>query len=137
MKNKITTNGSSSNMIGLAVIGAGLAGLAGGAYFLLGPKGKRNQKHVKAWAIKMKGDVVEKLEKAKKMSEPIYREIIDSVAMKYEKAKKGDTQEIQELADDLKRHWKVISNEAKELKKDAIKSTRIVKRKTKKSIDEI
>lgn len=43
---KITTN--NSNAIGLAVIGASLAGLAGGAYFFLGPKGKKNQKHVKA-----------------------------------------------------------------------------------------
>lgn len=83
----------------------------------------------------MKGDVIEKLETAREISEPVYREIIDSVAVKYEKAKKGDTKEIQEIAQDLKKHWKAISAEAKDLKHDTIKNTKKVAKRVKKSVD--
>ena len=97
------------NVVGIAAIGATLAGLAAGAYFFFGPNGKKNQKNVKAWAIKMKGDVVEKLEAAKEVTEPIYHNIIDTVAKKYAKGTKATQEEIDELAKDLKKHWKTIS----------------------------
>lgn len=90
-------------------VGAGLAGLAAAAYFFLGPEGKKNQKYAKAWAIKMKGDVIEKLESAKKITEPAYHQIIDSVAKKHEKIVKTDSREVKALAQDLKKHWQVIS----------------------------
>ena len=93
----------------LAVLGATLAGAAAGAYFFLGPKGKKHQKDAKAWAIKMKADVIEKLEKAGAVSEPVYHSIVDAVAEKYNKAKKAGAPEITALAQDLKKHWKSIS----------------------------
>lgn len=120
MAQKITkTKKNGSNAVGLAVLGASLAGLATTAYFFLGPKGQKNQKHAKAWAIKMKEDVVEKLEKAKEISEPVYNEIIDSVAKEYEKNKKAGHGEIGSIVEDLKKHWKTISKIAKSAKQDA------------------
>ena len=101
----------SSNTAKFAAIGAGLAGIAA-AYFFLGPKGKIHQKKTKAWAIKMRADVVEKLEEARDMSEPAYHQIIDSVAKEYERKAKVGREEIQSLANDLKKHWKLISKEA-------------------------
>lgn len=121
MEKKTTKRKSSSSAMEIAVLGASLAGLAATAYFFLGPKGKKNQKHVKAWAIKMKGDVVEKLETAREISEPVYHEIIDSVAAEYKKGKKAGQEEIRELALDLKKHWKTISNTARTAKRDAVK----------------
>jgi hypothetical protein len=94
-----------------AAIGAGLASIAA-AYFFLGPKGKIHQKQTKAWAIKMKADVIEKLESARDMSETAYHQIIDSIADEYKKKAKVGHEEIQSLATDLKKHWKVISKEA-------------------------
>jgi hypothetical protein len=108
MKKKATNNGS--NLAEIAIVGASLAGLAATAYFFLGPKGKQHQRNTKAWAIKMKGDVVEKLETARDVSELVYHEIIDSVATEYEKGKKASHEEIIALAQDLKKHWKTISN---------------------------
>lgn len=129
MKSKTTSKGG--GVVQMAVLGASLAGLAASAYFFLGPKGKKNQKHVKAWAIKMKGDVVEKLEMAKEVSEPVYQQIIDSVAVEYKKGKKASQIEIDEMAKDLKKHWRTIKSGVKVGKKnvatDVKKVTKAVK----------
>ena len=102
---------NNSKAVKLALVGAGLASLAATAYFFLGPKGKQHRKQARAWAIKMKGDVVEKLETAREMSEPAYRAVVDSVAKMYGKRKglNVSSKEIQALAKDLKKHWRVIS----------------------------
>ena len=120
---------NNSNAVQLTILGTTLAGLVAGAYFFLGPKGKKHQKHAKAWAIKMKGDVVEKLEKAKEISEPVYHEIINSVSKDYEKGMKAGKAEIDELATDLKKHWKTISGTAKIAKRKILKdASRIAKK---------
>lgn len=105
----------------MAVIGASLAGLAATAYFFFGPKGKKHQKQAKAWVIKMKGEVVEKLEMAREITEPIYNEIIDTVAKEYKQGKKAGQMEIDELASDLKKHWKSMSKMAVAAKQEAAK----------------
>jgi len=119
---------SKSNAVKYAVIGASLAGLAATAYFFFGPKGKKRREHAKAWAIKMKGEVVEKLEKAREITEPVYREIIDTVAKEYKKGKKAGQPEIEALATDLKKHWKSMSALAIAAKQDVAKgATQVVK----------
>ncbi len=127
MTAKKTVKKSSSNassVMGGAILGAGLAGLAATAYFFFGPKGKTNQRHAKAWAIKMKGDVIEKLETAREISEPVYQQIIDSVATEYKKGMKASHEEIAELAQDLKKHWKTITNSKKVAKRRAVKGAK-------------
>jgi hypothetical protein len=123
-----------ANTVKLAVIGASLAGLAATAYFLFGPKGKKNRQHAKAWAIKMKGEVVEKLESAREITEPVYREIIDTVAKEYKKGRKASQPEIEALATDLKKHWKAMSKLAiaakQEVAKNAARVAKTVKKTT-------
>jgi hypothetical protein len=106
---KKETTKSKSGAVGVVALGASLAGLAASAYFLLSEEGKKNQKYAKAWAIKMKGDVVGKLESAREVSEPVYHKIIDTVAAKHEKIMKNGPKEVKELAKDLKKHWSAIS----------------------------
>lgn len=121
-----------SNAVKLAVVGASLAGLAATAYFFFGPKGKKHRQHAKAWAIKMKGDVVEKLERAREITEPVYLEIIDTVAKEYEKGKKASRPEIEALAVDLKKHWKSMSKLAMAAKqnvtRDAFRVAKVAKK---------
>ena len=105
MKNNI----DSTRAVGLAVIGTSLAALAATAYFLFGPKSKKRREQAKAWAIKMKGEVVERLEAAREITQPAYQEIIDTVAEDYATGKKAGKAEIDALAKDLKSHWKSIS----------------------------
>ena len=106
---------SGRKAVKLAVLGASIAGAAATAYFFLGPKGKKHQREAKAWAIKMKGDVVEKLETAREISEPVYKTIVDSVSSMYAK-RKGlgvNSKDVKALAKDLKKHWKSISARAR------------------------
>lgn len=107
MKKEVTKSKASTDKT--IALGASLASLAASAYFFLGPDGKKNQKYAKAWAIKMKGDVVAKLEAAKEVSEPIYHKIIDTVSAKHEKIMKSGPKEVKDLAKDLKKHWAVIN----------------------------
>ncbi len=130
MKKKV----QKTKAVQIAVIGASLAGLAATAYFLFGPKGKKHQKQAKAWAIKMKGEVVEKLEMAREITEPVYNEIIDAVSGEYKKGKKATQLEIEELAKDLKKHWKSMSKLALATKQAVSKDTARVVKATKKPV---
>ncbi len=127
MDNKKVKKGP--NMAGMAIIGAVLASAAAGAYVFLGPKGKKNQKQVKEWTVKMKDDVVRKLKNARKVSEPVYNDIIDSVARTYEKGARENRGEVLALARDLKKHWKAISKSAVVVKGDVVKAARKIVKK--------
>ena len=118
-----------SNAVKYAVIGTSLAGLAATAYFFFGPKGKKHRQHAASWAIKMKGEVVEKLENAREITEPIYREIIDTVAKEYKKGKKASQPKIEALANDLKKHWKSMSMLAVAAKREVAKNAARVAKK--------
>ena len=105
----------------LGVIGASLAGVAAGVYFFFGPKGKVHQQHAKAWVVKMKAEVIEKLELAQEITEPVYQEIIDAVAKEYKKGKQAGQAEIESVAKDLKKHWKSMSKLAVDAKTEALR----------------
>lgn len=122
-----------SSALKMTVIGASLAGIAAAAYFFYGPKGQKHRRQAKAWAIKMKGEVVEKLEAAREITEPVYREIIDTVAREYKQSKKAGRAEIDELADDLKKHWKSISKMAIAAKQEVAKDASHVAQTARKS----
>ena len=121
----------------MTVIGASLAGLAATAYFFMGSESKKRQKYAKAWAIKMKGDVVEKLEKAREISEPVYQDIINTIAAKHSKKINLGTEEVNALAQDLKKHWKIISGSAQAAKKDVLKDSKKIVKKLKKPVTKI
>ena len=53
---------STSGVGKVVAVGAGIAALSVAAYMLFGPNGKKNKKAIKGWAIKMKGEIIEKLE---------------------------------------------------------------------------
>ncbi|MCF7833922.1 MAG: hypothetical protein K9L98_03620 [Candidatus Pacebacteria bacterium] len=110
---KKTTNKKSSDTStgNLVALGAGVVALATAGYFLLGPDGKKNIKKIKGWTLKAKGEVLEKIEKAKEISEPTYYKIVDTVMKKYLSAE--NKKEAEMLAKDLKKHWKTIIKNTK------------------------
>lgn len=98
--------------------GAGLAVAAGvaasiaaaaGAYFLYGTKeGKKAQKKIKGWALKAKGEVLEKIEKMKDVSEDSYNAAVASVMDKYKKTMKEHGDDVDAVKKELHGHWKNI-----------------------------
>ena len=96
----------------MVAMGAGVVALAAGSYYFFGPEGKKNRGQLKGWMIKMKGDVIEKMEDAKELSESVYERIVDTVAAKYSKGSKVAEEEIRVFADSLKKQWKGISKAA-------------------------
>lgn len=107
---------------------AGVAALSAAAYVLFGPDAKKNRKMIKGWAVKMKGEMIEKLEEAKEITEPIYNKIVDDVSSKYLKAKNVDQKELQALVADVKKHWKAMSKDLQSKSKKSVKvKSKIVK----------
>jgi basic membrane lipoprotein Med (substrate-binding protein (PBP1-ABC) superfamily) len=103
-------SGTTKVAIGAGILGIAAAGIAG-AYFLYGKDGAKNRKKIQAWGLKAKGEVLEKLEKAKELTEANYHEIIDTVSAKYAKGKNITPEDIASFAKDLKKHWKDIKSE--------------------------
>ncbi len=101
------------NIVGTAAIGVGIAAAGAAAYLLFGPNGKKNQKTVKGWAVKMKGEIIEKFEQAKEVTEPIYHNVIDQISNKYSKMANISQAELAEEVKNLKNHWKSISKDMK------------------------
>lgn len=113
---------SKKSNVGKAVaVGAGVAALSAAAYMLFGPEGKKNRKKITGWATKMKGEMIEKFEHMKEVTEPMYHKVVDEISAKY--VKKGVSEEdINAVVSELKNHWKALARDAKKLVKKATKS---------------
>ena len=99
----------------MVVAGAGLATIAAaaaGAFFLYGTKeGAKHRKQIRGWALKMKGEVVEKMEQMKDVSEQKYGELVDGVAKRYQGVKSIDQSELVAMVGELKGHWRNIKRQ--------------------------
>ena len=100
-----------------AVAVAGLAAVSTAAYLFFGPEAKKNKKLVRTWAMKMKAEIIEKLEQTKEVTEPVYHKIVDQAVAKYSKAKNVDQKELEAVVKDLRKHWKVLAQNGKSAKK--------------------
>ena len=88
---------------------AALAAL--GTYFLYGERGEKNRKLIAGWVLKMKGEVMEKVEEIKEINEVEYNKIVDEVSARYAKLGKVSAAELKHLNEDLKNAWKHMSKE--------------------------
>ena len=108
-------------------LGAGIAALSVAAYVLFGPEGKKNRKTVRGWSVKMKGEIIEKLEEAKEITEPMYHDILNKVSEKYAGLKNIDQEELKTVVGDLRKPWKHVLKEIKPKKKSLSKSKKLKK----------
>lgn len=94
-------------------IGASLVALGAASYYFFGPEGKKHQDNFKGWMIKMKAEIIDKLEDAGDVTETVYHTIVDKVAAAYKKSKKVTPEEVAVYADLLKSQWKNIVGKTK------------------------
>ncbi len=98
------------------LIGAGIglaAVAAAGAYFLYGERGAKNREKISGWTLKMKGEVLEKVEQLKAIDRETYTELVDKVAARYAKLEKVSASELRRLTVELKNAWAHISKNLK------------------------
>ncbi len=96
----------------------GVAALSVAAYLLAGPDGKKNRKIARAWMLKMKAEVAEKIENMKEVTADTYSNVIDSVASKYSKMKHVGAEDLEKEVNILKKEWsKMINSGKKSIKK--------------------
>ncbi len=110
-----------------ASIGA-IASVIAGAYYMYGsPEGVARRKQLAAWSVKMKGEMLEGIEKLKEVSEPKYKELVKKVSAKYKTVDKG---ELKKVVDELHSTWNKMKSQvaAEVAKKDAL-----IKKESKKS----
>jgi hypothetical protein len=90
--------------------GVGLAALAAaaGAFFIYGKDAAKNRRAVKGWALKLKGEVLEKVENLTTTNRDAYNKIVDQVTKRYRKMKNVNKKELQSLVGDLKSGWSHI-----------------------------
>jgi hypothetical protein len=87
-------------------MGAGIAALGAGAYYLLGPDAKTHQKKAKILMGKMEKEVKKEMKKAKVAGTPLYYRAVDIISSNYAKQYKAHEQEIKFFAEKLKKEWK-------------------------------
>lgn len=106
----------------VTAIGAGVAAVGAGAYYLLGPKGKQHQKKVKTWMAEMKMEVKKELKKVKSVTEPFYHNVVDVITATYGQQYKEHAGEINAFAKKLKGEWKNVQPKTRPVMKK-VKST--------------
>lgn len=126
MAKKQVKSVSSKQVIG---VGVGIAALSAAAYLIFGPDGKKNRKAIKGWTVKMKGEIIEKFEEAKELTEPIYNQIVDKVHEKYSKIQSIDKDELESTIKEIKKNWKALKKETvgKKSKKSPVVKNKISK----------
>ncbi len=119
MKKESSKKGVSTGTV--VAIGASVAAAAAISYYFFGPEGKKNRTKLKGWMVKMKGEIVEKMEDAQDMTESAYNMIVDKVSAAYQKSGKISADEVVAFAATLKKHWKGIMGDAKKGAKKTVK----------------
>jgi hypothetical protein len=115
---KQAESGSMNKMAVGVSIAAALAAAAGAAFLYGTDSGKKKREEMKSWTLRMKADVMDKMEKMHEWSEDAYHTTIDSVAKKYEGMKSINPKDVAALVADMRDHWKSISKEIKSFAKE-------------------
>ncbi|MCX6747629.1 MAG: hypothetical protein NTW98_01635, partial [Candidatus Nomurabacteria bacterium] len=75
-----------------------------------------------------KGEMIEKLEDLKEVTEPMYNKVVDDISSKYAKVKNIDQEDVNEVVGELKKHWKALAKDAKKLVKTTKKPVKKAKK---------
>ncbi len=96
---------------GAVLVSAAAAAGVAASVFLFGKDAKSNQKKLRGWAIKAKGEVVDEMERMAHISHDHYNDLVDGVSKKYAALNHVNKKELTGLTRELKSHWAHISNE--------------------------
>lgn len=118
---KVKKGGNGMTVAALAT--AAVASVAGAVFLYGTDAGKKKRKQIRSWGIKARGEVLERLEKAKEVNEGVYRDVVKTVMAKYEKVKNVDVNELNDLARELTTGWSHIKRQLAGAPKKKAKKT--------------
>ena len=114
---------------------AALAAAAAGVYFLYGSKdAAKTRKQVKSWSLKMKAEILEKIEKLKDIDQKVYQDIVDQASKKYAALKGVEVAEVAAVSKELSSHWRAINKKITPEVKKAKKTVKKVVADAKKTV---
>ena len=95
------------------VMGVGLemAVAAAGAYFLYGNRAAENRARIKGWALKLKGEVLEKMESMKEVDRQAFEALVERTAARYGRVKRVSASELKHVTKELKNAWSHIGKQ--------------------------
>ena len=120
------TQKSGSKAGKMAAVGAGIAAISAATYLLLGKDGKRNQKNLRGWMLKMKGEVLEKIENMQEVSSETFENIVNDVSSKYKSLSHVDAKDLEKEVKALHKNWKELAK--KHGQKKTVKKTKLAKK---------
>lgn len=93
---------------------AAVATVVAGAYFFTQTKqGKKAASTMRGWAVRARGEIMERIEKMRNMDRHEYFAAIDNVLAKYSKARDVSKRELTDLRKELRAKWDRIAKELK------------------------
>ena len=123
-------NNKNKTALGMEIT-ATVAAIAG-AYYLYGSHNStKHRKQLKSWMLRMKAEVMDKLDEVKDINEEAYNLIVSAVAEKYKQLKNVNSQDVIDLTGRMKGHWNDIK---KDIDKTTKKKVKMVKKEVKKEV---
>lgn len=105
----MATKSKSHIGVEVGMFAAGAVAAAAGALFLYGKNAKHNRKAVAGWTVKIKGEVLDELERMAVVNQEVYHALVDEAAKRYMQLQHIDRKDVERVAKELKSHWKHIS----------------------------
>jgi hypothetical protein len=103
---KHVQNNTTAAKVGIGIGLTAAAVAAAGAYFLLGSKhAAQNRKKMKGWTLKAKGEVLEALEKAERVSAAEYLALVDTASKAYGTVERATKGELKDFKSEMLGHW--------------------------------
>jgi hypothetical protein len=125
-------NNKNKTALGVGIT-ATVAAIAAAYYFYSSDEGPKHVKQLKSWMLRMKAEVMDKLDDVKEINGEAYDAIVNTVAEKYKQLKNVNPQEVIDLANRMKGHWKDIKKDIEKTTKHTMKTVKKeVKKATKK-----
>lgn len=135
-KKSSKTGLSNGEMVGIGVALSAAAMAAAGTYFLYGsPNAAKNRKKVKSWSLKAKGEVLEAMEKAGKMTAEEYQAVVDGIVAGYAQMKSASKADLSDFKKEMMANWQKLAKQANSTKKSATKSAKKTVKKTAKRVE--
>jgi len=103
-------------------IGAGVAAVAAGAYFLTSTKkGKKVSKKITTWIGKAEKEVLAEVKKLEVPTKKAYEKIVSEIEKKYKSLKDIDAKDVARFSQKMKGQWGKLEKSVKGKVKKAIK----------------